>query len=148
MAWGAQGVFALPCGSSGGAESYGITLGIAAWTQIDEFEPIGDLELEVTVSQSREVSIILTGSVSNNTALARSEFDVSIDGVRALSVCTVFSPAGEDPSTVAVTAHGTLSPGTHYIRGLWRLQTADPPTQVNASIGALHLEAIVAQAVP
>ena len=148
MAWGGQGIFALPCGSSGGAEAeaFGVTLDSDPTTTSDGvFEQIGNLVLNVPVSEARAAVISLTGTGSNLTGDHRTEFKVSVDGSELDDVCLILASTGEDPETVAVTGHAVLSPGTRVVRAVWRTQTGGTGS---ALINQLHLEVILAQAVP
>ncbi len=147
MTWAAQGVFALPCGSSGGAaEAYGVTLNPDATTTSDSvFEQIGNLLLNVSVGEARAAVISLTGTATNLTADHRTEFKLSVDGAELDEVCVILAITGEDQETVAVTGQTTLSPGPHVVRAVFRTQSGGTGS---ALTNQLHLEVIVAQAVP
>ncbi len=145
MTWAAQGVFALPCGSSGGAELYGISLPAPVGTESDSFAGIPGMLLSVPVAFRRAAAIVVMGSVSNDTGGEVCEFGVSVDSVQQLEVCAVQVPTDDGADAVSLCAQVVLDPGAHDIEALWKSIGSGT---LSILANGLRLEVILGQAVP
>jgi len=139
VTWFGQGIFALPCGSSGGASTYGKTLEADVVALEVTFAPLGDLALDVMAGNGQALTIWLTGSVSVDPGGANVEFRVLIDGSAAGDVVAL-NVADSGAFAVSLTAHEDVATGPHTIVAEWRAGGGT----ASGFVGHLHLEVLVA----
>ena len=141
MSWFGQGVFALPCGSSGGggAATYGMTLRDEAEAPEEMFTQIGDLALAVIAGDDQALTVWLTGSVGVDPGGASVEFRILIDGDGSEDVVAL-NVADPGAFAVALTTHREVAAGPHTVAAQW---LAGGGT-ARGFDGHLHLEVLVA----